>query len=148
MPKIFSSASLINGSNGVSHTTVGIPSSFKMFKTSIRRAVVQTPGSIFRLSTSSIVVSVICMTHFVFALILQNKSKSRSTLSDFVSTVNPNPYRSISSAHCLVRFNSISSGIYGSLIAPVPIIHFFRFLFNAASNNCGAFSLTSISSNT
>ncbi len=126
MPTRFSSLSLINGKIGESHTTVGIPASRKVFSTSNRSAVVLTFGSIFLHKSSSYVVMVICTTHFVFSFIFCRRSKSRRIRLDFVITVKPNPYLSISCSAYLTFCNSVSNGMYGSVMEPVPIMHFFR----------------------
>src|SRR5699024_479172 len=102
IPAIFSSVSLIKGRIGISQTTVGIPASLIIFSTLTRSLVTQTFGSMILHRLSSYVVSVIWTTAFVFSLILRSSSRSRRILSDFVSTVTPNPYCSISSRHFLV----------------------------------------------
>ena len=63
---------------------VGIPSSLRIRSTSALRPVVQTFGSMILQSSSSYVVSVMDTTHFVFRLILFNKSRSHRIKSDFV----------------------------------------------------------------
>ena len=54
---------------------------------------------------------------------------------DFVWIDTPKPYLSIISRHFLILQRFFSSGIYGSLIAPVPIIHGLRFRFKAFSKS-------------
>ena len=146
IPRRFSSVSLINGRTGVNHTTVGMPFSRIALSTSYRRFVVHTFGSKIRHKSSSYVVSVICTTVFALLLILHNKSISCKIISDFVCTVTPKPCLSIISRHCLVSLSFSSQCIYGSLIAPVPIIHSLRFETSAFSRSSGAFCFTSISS--
>ena len=102
--------------------------------------------STMRHKSSSYVVSVICTTHFDFSFIFFNKSRSRRTFVDFVIIVTPKPYLSITSRHFRILPSFSSIGIYGSDIAPVPIIHLFLFLLSAFSNNSTALALTSISS--
>ena len=58
----------------------------------------------------------------------------------------PNPYFKMISRHFLVRRSFSSQCMYGSDIAPVPIIHFFLFDLRAASSSAGAFCFTSMSS--
>ena len=146
MPLRFSSVSLINGRTGVNHTTVGIPFFCIASSTSYRRFVVHTFGSKTRHKSSSYVVSVICTTAFALLLILQSRSASRKIISDFVSTVTPKPCLSMTSRHRLVSLSFSSQCIYGSLIAPVPIIHSLRFEASAFSRSSGAFRFTSTSS--
>ena len=147
MPSRLSLLSLINGKIGESQTIVGIPLSRKIFNTSARLFVVHTFGSILLHKFSSKVVKVIWTMHFVFSFILFNKSKSLKIKSDFVMTVKPKPYLSINSNAFLTFPSFASNGIYGSVILPVPIIHFLRLLFKAFSNNSIALPFTSISSN-
>ena len=146
MPEILSSVSLIKGRIGVNHTTVGIPASLSFFSTSKRSLVVLTFGSIFLHKSSSYVVKVICTTHFVLSFIFLSRSRSLRILFDFVMTVNPKPCSYINSKAFLTFPNSISNGIYGSVMEPVPIMHFFLLCVRAYSNSSTAFSLTSISS--
>ena len=143
---MFSSVSFIKGRTGVIQTTVGIPLSCIFSSTSIRRFVLQTFGSSIRHRSSSKVVRVICTTHFADLLISSNRSISRRIRSDFVCTAAPKPLSSMILRHLLVSFSSSSQCIYGSDIAPVPIMHFSLFDLNAFSNSSGAFCLTSISS--
>ena len=146
IPLIFSSVSLMNGRMGQSQTTVGIPASFIFFRAATRSFVVLTFGSIFLHKSSSKVVSVICTTHFVLSWIAFKRSKSRNTWSDLVIKVKPKPYW-FAKANALRTFPSLfSRGIYGSVIEPVPNIHFSRFRLRVFSNSSIAFSLISISS--
>ena len=63
---MFSLVSVIKGRIGVSHTTVGIPASFKVSSAAKRSLVGAAFGSMILHTVSSQAVIVICTTHFAF----------------------------------------------------------------------------------
>ena len=146
MKRTFCSVSFLNGRNGESHTTVGIFRFLHSARTFARPSVVQTAGSMSRQRFLSAVVSVIWTTAFDFALISSIILMSRRIRSLFVCTVTPNPRLLIISRQRRIRPSSASQCMYGSHIAPVPIMHFLRLEESFCSKSSGAFRFTSMSS--
>ncbi len=143
---MFSLVSLMNGRMGLSQTMVGILASCNICKASNRSLVVLTFGSSFLHSSSSYVVSVICTTHLVFSLMDLSRSKSLSTLFDFVITEKPKPCAWIRDAALRTFPILSSSGIYGSVMEPVEIIQGWRLDLSFCSSSSMALALTSMSS--